>query len=554
VNCDARKLFKLYEQAVSVGGMPLQQPGAYDIQVPTATASRPSSLPGEYGTLDYKDAKENWRAFQKENFVLALFIQILDPSSITSIPDIDDAYHGWLEEKNTLLKVRNFAWFLFNIFAAIPLWVPFGGQIGKILNLAKGGKVAGKVAANPKVVVGALDTIFKAIKTPSTKKFIIGVMERLKANPKAIEDVMKAIESSDPAQLIKLTAEQLGIKGDDFSKALKEFTEEEKAATKLISTDAGKQMLKKVELMSKDGLLMDAANQGLVAKIKYWLGTIGKGSTEQDAIAYLKNGNYSDLPENIRGPVLNELLKKYNIKESQLADYVKMIWPEAKELAATTASKIGAKIASETPEIASKVTAIGAREIDKIAKELEGPIEMLNKKDLPRGIQSMVDKIKTRGGAELASALEKINARNLPGYAAKSVKAGELVLTRGEKQALEKAAKALEEGGLLRGLVDTAGRLAVKGAKVMAFNAFIGVKAVAALQYWLRKQYEKGKAYQPAAQKQIKVTGLPGGYTPQGATASTPQGRNAPNARQLYPPTNTANQYQYKPVKWWSTQ
>ena len=92
----------------------------------------------------------------------------------------------------------------------------------------------------------------------------------------------------------------------------------------------------------------------------------------------MKNGNYSDLPENIRGPVLNELLKKYNIKESQLADYVKMIWPEAKELAATTASKIGAKIASETPEIASKVTAIGAREIDKIAKELEGPIEMLN--------------------------------------------------------------------------------------------------------------------------------------------------------------------------------
>ena len=552
MNCDARKLFKLYEQAVSVGGMPLQQPGAYDIQVPTATASRPSSLPGEY--LDYKGAKEDWRAFQEKNFVLALFIQILDPSSITSIPDIDDAYHGWLEEKNTSLKVAKFSWFLFNIFAAIPLWVPFGGQIGKILNLAKGGKAAGRVAANPKVVVGALDTIFQAIKTPPVKKFIIGVMERLKASPKAIEDVTKAIENSDPAQLIKLTAEQLGIKGDDFSKALKAAKEEEKKATTLISTDAVKKTLKTAELMSKDSLLMDAAGEGLVAKIKYWLGTIGKGSTEQDAIAYLKNGNYSDLPENIRGPVLNELLKKYNIKESQLADYVKMIWPEVSELAATTASKVGTKIASETAEVAGKATAVGAREIDKIAKELESPIEMLNKKDLPRGIQSMVDKVKTRGGAELASALEKINARNLTGSVTKSGKAVELVLTRGEKQALEKAAKALEEGGLLRGLVDTTGRLAVRGAQVMAVKAFIGAKAVAALQHWFKKQYEKGKVYQPAAQKQIKVTGLPSGYTPQGATASTPQGRNAPNARQLYPPTNTANQYQYKPVKWWSTQ
>lgn len=573
MNRDVRELFKLYEQTVSVGNIQLQNPqpsvsvggtqlrnDPYNIQVPVTTpAYGPAGVAPQQG-FDYEGAKKDWRAFQEENFLLAMVIQILDPTTITSWPDVEDSYNLMMNKDsrpdwgrdNTFfdMDVLFVAYFLFNLFAAIPLWVPFAGQIGKILGLAKGGVAAGKVA--PKAVVPALELAFKGAKTPLGKKFVAGVLERAGKDPASIEAVMKAIDSADATKMVKALSEKLGIPSDQATKILDDAAKQTEEVKKVLPKGTIQNTVDVALKMSGDPAILDTTGPGLVAKVKYWLGTAGKGGDEATAIKYLKDGKYDDLPADLKELVKN-IAKNYGVKESDLPEFFKIIWPgELTAKAITdTASKISGDVVSSTAaragaEAGAEVGASGVREIDRIAQEFERPIEMLGRSDLPKSMQSTVDRVKAKGGRVLASALQKIANRNL--------KKGEAILTRAEKEALEKAARSLEENGIIGKLASKAGRLAVGTGKVALLKGFIALKAAAALQHWLKKQYKKGKAYRPTEPKKIQVTGLPSGYTSQGSTTANPQGRNAPNAQNIYPPTSTANQYQYKPVKWWSTQ
>lgn len=571
MNRDARELFKLYEQTVSIGNTQLQNPqpsvsvggtqlrnDPYNIRVPITTPAYGPLGAAPVPTVGYDDLKKDWRSFQEENFLLALIIQVLDPTTITSWPDIEDSFNlmmnkssrpDWGRDYNSLF----IAWFVFNIFAAIPLWVPFAGQIGKVLAIAKGGVAAGKVA--PKAVVPALELAFKSAKTPLGKKFIAGVLERAGKDPESIEAVMKALDSADATKMVNALSEKLGIPSDQATKILDDAAKQAEEAKKVLPKGTISNTFDVALKMSSDPTIIDTTGPGLVAKVKYWLGTAGKGGDEATAIKYLKDGKYDDLPAELKELVKN-ISKNYGIKESDLPGFFKLIWPD--ELTAKaitdTASKISGDVVSGT---AARAGASGVREIDRIAQEFEEPIEILGRSDLPKSMQSLVDRVKAKGGAVLASALQKIANRNSVEVIGRaSGKAGEAVLTRAEKDALEKAARALEEGGIISNIAGKAGRLAAKAGrgavKVALVKGLIALKAAVALQHWLKRRYEKGKAYKPTVPGTVTNTVVgTDTYVPQGSTASNPQGRKGPGALK---PTPTNNQYQYKPVKWWSTQ
>lgn len=564
MNRDVKELYKLYEQTVSIGntqlqpsqpsvtagGIPLQQPSPYNIKTPEISrAYGPAGVTAPQD-LDYEEAKKDWRSFQRDNFLLSLLIQVLDPTTITSWPDIEDAWTSYVNEKRSGYIPLKLGWFIFNVFAAIPLWVPVAGQIAKVFQFLKGGKVATQVAAKavtPKMAIAAIDTAVTATKTPAFKKFITGVLTKLGASSDQISTVIKNIDSADGLTMAKNIAEQVGIKGDDFTKAAKEFADESKETTRLASRDAINNSIDIALKLGADPLFINTTKDGLIAKIKYWLGTTGKGSTVEDAIEYLKRGDYSDLPENIK-PALNEILKKYGIKENQLGDFSKLIWGEVTPGAVSKAAeKIGTEVASTAT---TKGVAAGAREIDEIAMQYDEVIDLLNKSEtgasLPKNIVDDVKRIKKKGGYELSSALSKINARNTA-EALTKIGSKSYVITKAEKAALERAAKELGKRNILK----TVGQVVKGTARVAAVKVLIGAKVAAILGNWLKQQYHKGRTYQPQQPKQVKVTGLPGSYIPQGATAANPLGRQAPNSMNAI---STTNQYQYKPVKWWSTQ
>ena len=298
-------------------------------------------------------------------------------------------------------------------------------------------------------------------------------------------------------------------------------------------------------------MFADPNNIGLIAKIKYWLGSKGGKGTIEEAIEYLRKGDYSNLDDSSR-EVLNQILSKYKINEEAFTGAIRAIYRTETDKAIDDIIVSTAKSVDDAADVGAKAgaeaTEAGARVIDDIAAENKNAIDFLNQAQqgtLPVNAQKLGDKVLKKGGADLKSALDKINKRRV---AAAGGTATLKILTRGERKALEKAATELGENGVTNII-----KRVVKGSvPLVLLKGIIAVKLARGLFNWLGRQYEKGEQNRPTAPGTVtnKIIGT-SAYVPQGSTAANPLGRKGPGALNAI---STTNQYQYKPVKWWSTQ
>lgn len=537
MNRDVRELYKLYEQTVSSGNTQLtpQAGSIYNVKVPE--------------NQDINAARyfyKLWREFEEKNPYGAFFVQLIDPTTVTGWPDIYRAGKQLMEvDKNdSVMTAWHISKLIFFIFAAIPIYVPGFGWVGKVFGLLKTG-----AKVKPRIAIEAVDAGLKFLKTPAGIKFTQEALTKSGMNPEQIAKIIEGIQKADTYKLAEDILQHGKVDTKAFKEGIKDAAEE--ANKRVVRpkgvTDENISKVVRIDgLLRADPLLTDTLENGLLAKVKYWLGTKGGKGTVEEAIEFLRKGDYSGLDEGSR-KVLNEILEKYKINEETFTNFVKMIYrtdPEEviDDIIMSTAKNID-NVGTAGARAADDVVGSAARSLDDIATEHKDTINFLNQtmqRSLPKSAQDLGEKALKKGGSELYNALQKINLRKVGGVGAKA-------LTSAEERALKASEEFLEKKG--SGIFKKA---AGKAAALVVLKGLVTLKIARSLANWLQRQYEKGQAYRPTAPGTVTNTVVgTDTYVPQGSTASNPQGRKGPGALK---PTSTNNQYQYKPVKWWSTQ